>query len=88
MIRGAIAFALSLQIQGPDKNPLKIISITIALFTTVLGSSFLRSFASWVGIEAGDSSQASSGLEDYLIEEKIKDEYHREGLGFESSDGR
>lgn len=53
MIRGAIAFALSLQIEGPDKDPLKIIAITIALFTTVLGSSLLRSFAEWVGIEAG-----------------------------------
>ena len=86
MIRGAIAFALSLQIEGPDKNPLKIISITIALFTTVFGSSFLRSFASWVGIEAGNDSE-SSDLNNFLIEEKIKEEdYHKEGLGFESED--
>lgn len=41
MVRGAIAFALSLQIQSEDKKYIITISLVIVMTTTILSSTLL-----------------------------------------------
>ena len=55
MVRGAIAFALSLQIDSTHNNAIDIIAITIALITTIGGSSTLKKFAECIGF--GENEQ-------------------------------
>ena len=50
LIRGAIAFALCLQIQTPNASFIKTVTLVIVLVTTIMGSVFLTSFLGWIGI--------------------------------------
>jgi NhaP-type Na+/H+ or K+/H+ antiporter len=42
LIRGAIAFALSLQIQSPNKEFIRTVTLLLVLFTTMCGSVSLK----------------------------------------------
>jgi hypothetical protein len=44
LIRGAIAFALSLQIQSPNREFIKTVTLMIVLTTTMCGSVYLKAF--------------------------------------------
>jgi hypothetical protein len=50
MVRGVIAFALGLQIEGQNEDFVITIVLFIVLITTILGSTFLKSFCSWIGL--------------------------------------
>ena len=50
LIRGAIAFALCLQISSPNAAFLKTVTLVIVLLTTIFGSLFLSFFLRWIGI--------------------------------------
>ena len=54
MIRGAIAFALCLQIESKDKKYIITISLTIVMITTILGSSLLKKFKRYIGLISDD----------------------------------
>lgn len=50
MVRGAIAFALCLQIESKDKKYIITLGLIIVMLTTILGSTFLKSFIKAVGL--------------------------------------
>lgn len=54
MIRGAIAFALCLQIESKDEKYIITISLTIVMITTILGSSLLKKFKRHIGLISKD----------------------------------
>jgi NhaP-type Na+/H+ or K+/H+ antiporter len=50
LIRGIIAFALSLQIISPNRSYLRTVSFMVVIFTTVVGSTFLNKFCQLIGL--------------------------------------
>ena len=50
LIRGIIAFALSVQIESENARFLKTVGLIVVMFTTVLGSTFISKFGELVGI--------------------------------------
>lgn len=66
MIRGAISFALCLQIQSQDKKYITTIGLVIVLITTVTGSMFLKKFVKYTGL---------SSTENQTTEEKYQINY-------------
>lgn len=50
MIRGAISFALCLQIQSQDKKYITTIGLVIVLITTISGSMLLKKFIKYTGL--------------------------------------
>lgn len=51
MIRGVIAFALSLQIQSKNTEFIQTIAVVIVMTTTLFGSSMLKSFIKCIGMD-------------------------------------
>lgn len=51
MIRGVIAFALCLQIDSSHKKFIITIALVIVLFTSLAGSSLIKTYAKWIGID-------------------------------------
>lgn len=51
IVRGVIAFALCLQIKGPNIDFIRTIALMVVMITTIIGSSFLKKFAKWIGID-------------------------------------
>lgn len=59
-IRGAIAFALALQINSKDRKYMLTVSLVIVMITTILGSTLLKKFKKYIGLvttEAGRGEQ-------------------------------
>lgn len=54
MVRGVIAFALCLQIEGNNEDFIRTLALIVVMFTTIVGSSFLKSFAKCIGMEDED----------------------------------
>lgn len=50
IVRGVICFALCLQITGDHQDFIRTIALIIVMITTILGSSFLKPFAKWIGM--------------------------------------
>lgn len=50
MIRGVIAFALCLQIESRDKKYILTVALVIVMATTILGSTFIKSFIHCIGL--------------------------------------
>lgn len=50
MIRGVIAFALCLQIESRDKKYILTVALVIVMATTILGSTFIKSFIQCIGL--------------------------------------
>ena len=59
LIRGIIAFALSLQLKTPNKVYLETVALIVVMFTIVGGSTFLNRFCQLVGL--GDLGLMKSG---------------------------
>ena len=53
-MRGVIAFAISLLIDSENEELLADTCLIVVIFITILGSSLLRPFASWVGLHQID----------------------------------
>lgn len=51
LISGVIAFALCLQIDTKNSEFITTVALVIVLTTTLLGSSFMKSFANKIGIK-------------------------------------
>ena len=51
MVRGVIAFALCLQIEGQNEDFIRTIAMIVVMVTTILGSSLLKSFAKCIGLD-------------------------------------
>jgi NhaP-type Na+/H+ or K+/H+ antiporter len=51
MIRGVIAFALCLQIESIHKKFIITIALVTVMVTTLLGSSFMKKFAGFIGLD-------------------------------------
>ncbi len=54
MIRGAIAFALCLQIESKDEKYIITISLTIVMITTIVGYSLLKKIKRHIGLISND----------------------------------
>lgn len=48
MVRGVIAFALCLQIYTKNRDTIVTTVLVVVLVTTILGSSFMQTFARWI----------------------------------------
>ena len=86
MVRGVIAFALGLQVEGQHEDFVVTVVLFIVLITTILGSTFLKTFCGWIGLEseAGAGVQAaSSHLSRSLIEDS---DYRSPNFDIESGD--
>jgi NhaP-type Na+/H+ or K+/H+ antiporter len=51
MVRGVIAYALCLQVEGRDEEFIQTFGLIMVMITTVLGSSFLKPFAACIGLD-------------------------------------
>lgn len=51
MVRGVIAFALCLQIDSVHKKFIVTIALVLVMATTIIGSTFLKSFMNWIGFK-------------------------------------
>lgn len=51
MIRGVIAFAICLQIESSHKKYILTVALVIVMATTILGSTLIKSFIKWIGLE-------------------------------------
>lgn len=71
MVRGAIAFALCLQIESDNKETIKIIAMTIALITTIIGSSTLKPFADYIGIGSDNEERDENSVYNKMVDENI-----------------
>ena len=87
MVRGVIAFALCLQIDSTNKDLIRMITMIIALITTIIGSSTLRKFVKWVGIgnEDDETKDVNKMLEEGFHKSENMTNYHKFGLGIEES---
>ena len=54
LMRGVIAFAISLLIDSQNEEEIAAICLIVVIFISVLGSSMLKPFASWVGLDQID----------------------------------
>ena len=61
LIRGIIAFALSLQIESENAPFLRTVSMIIVMATTIAGSTLLNHFSRWIGL--GDLELMTVGEE-------------------------
>ncbi len=52
LVRGVIAFALALQIESENENFIITIVLVIVMLTTLICSSLLKSFCSWIGLKS------------------------------------
>ena len=50
-VRGVIAFALCLTIKGKNKKFITAVALVIVMATTIIGSTFLKSFMNWIGMK-------------------------------------
>ena len=51
MVRGVIAFALCLSIKSVNKKYIVTVALVLVMATTIMGSTFLKSFMKWIGIK-------------------------------------
>jgi NhaP-type Na+/H+ or K+/H+ antiporter len=51
IVRGVIAFALCLQITGANVDFVRTIGLIIVMMTTIVGSSLLKPFVKWIGMD-------------------------------------
>lgn len=51
MVRGVIAFALCLQIEGVNQDFIRTMAMMVVMVTTILGSSLLKSFSKFIGLD-------------------------------------
>ena len=51
LVRGAIAFALCLQIDTQHKKFIRTVALFIVMITTLVGSSLMQKFAKWIQLE-------------------------------------
>lgn len=89
MVRGVIAFALCLQIEGQNEDFIRTIAMIVVMLTTILGSSLLKSFAKFIGLDdevesEGDAINYQRMLDDRLTHSESLSNYHNIGLGYES----
>ena len=71
MVRGVIAFALGLKVEGENEDFITTVVMFIVLITTIFGSSLLKTFSDCVGLknETGPTVEGHAGLSRSLIEE-------------------
>jgi len=73
MVRGVIAFALGLRVQGPNSDFIITVVLFVVLITTIFGSSLLKSFCQWIGLRSEEADgrmvDPHVGLSRSLIEE-------------------
>ena len=50
-VRGVIAFALCLTINNKNKKFIMTVALVIVMVTTIIGSTFLKSFMNWIGMK-------------------------------------
>ena len=50
-VRGVIAFAICLQINRKNKKFIMTVALVIVMVTTIVGSTFLKSFMNWIGMK-------------------------------------
>ena len=74
MVRGVIAFALGLQVEGDNSDFIITVVLFIVLITTIFGSSLLKTFCEWIGLrsEVADLSmvEGQGGMSRSLIEDR------------------
>lgn len=51
IVRGVIAFALCMQITGENQDFIRTIAQMVVMITTIIGSSLLKPFAKWIGMD-------------------------------------
>ena len=51
MVRGVIAFAICLQINEKNKKFIMTVALVIVMATTIIGSTFLKSFMNCIGMK-------------------------------------
>ena len=64
MVRGVIAFALCLQIKTTHKTFIITVALVLVMATTILGSTLLKSFMKWIGM---DEAEEEENEEEYLF---------------------
>jgi len=52
LVRGVIAFALALQVESMNQDFVVTVVLFTVLITTILGSSFLKSFCDCIGLKS------------------------------------
>jgi NhaP-type Na+/H+ or K+/H+ antiporter len=52
LVRGVIAFALALQIESSNEDFISTIVLVIVMITTLVGSSFLKTFCECIGLQS------------------------------------
>ena len=64
MMRGAVAFALSLQISTTNRTYLITVSLVIVIVTSIVGSTFLAKFEEFIGINKMKEVKEEVEMED------------------------
>lgn len=85
-MRGVIAFALCLQITGDHVDFIRTIALMIVMITTIVGSSFLKSFSKWIGMDEEEHEEDPINYQRMMDERISKSEhvsnYYNIGLGY------
>ena len=71
LIRGIIAFAMSLRIDSENTTGLKTVSLIVILFTTIAGSGFLGHFTRMIGLEDIELLKVGEAKEEQQVIELV-----------------